>query len=130
MRPLKAFLPLLATVLCLCTTACTHTTISNLTPSTQARNPNGLYNIEISWSSNQQSLRKDTLQPVVVIGMQTYPMQPVPLVRNRWETLVPVPADSDILHYRIKFDFEYNSVPVRRSSSKLSDPYQLKIADQ
>lgn len=128
MRLLKAFLPLAA--FAFLAVGCTHTHISNLTPTTQTRNANGLYPVEVAWSSNQKSLRKETLKPSVVVGMETYPMQPVPLVKNRWETLIPVPAGSDLLHYRIKFDYEYDAVPVRRANSKMSAPYQLKIVDQ
>jgi len=82
------------------------------------------------FSSNQKSLRKETVQPSVIVGLQTYPMQPAPVLKNRWETLVPIAADQKIVHYRFKVDFQYEAVPVRRSGSDLSAPYQLEIVDQ
>lgn len=109
---------------------CTTSTISNLTPSRQPRNANGLYSFEVAFATRQQSLRKETLRPQVVIGLDTYPMRPTSLVQNRWETLVPIPADKEKVYYRIKFDYDYNSVPIRRGNSKLSPPYELQIVDQ
>jgi hypothetical protein len=59
-----------------------------------------------------------------------YPMQPTPMVKNRWETMIPVPADQNMLNYRYKFDFEYYSIPNRRQNSKLSEPFQLKVLEK
>jgi hypothetical protein len=109
---------------------CTSTTITNLTPSRLPRNANGLYPFQAAWKSNQQSLRQESIKPYVVIGLDSYPMQPTPLVKNRWETLVPVPADKTVVNYRFKFDYEYNSIPIPRPNSKLSTPYQLQVLEK
>jgi hypothetical protein len=106
------------------------TTITNLTPGTQKRSPTGLYPFEVAIDSRQQSLRRETLTPYVLIGAQSYPMQPTMLLENRWETLVPIPGDKEFVNYQFKFDYEYNSIPHRRAGSKLSAPYQLRILDQ
>ena len=127
MQTIKRFLPLLG--LLLAVGGCT-TTITNLTPSQQPRNATGLYPFAVAWESSQQSLRKDTLKACVMVGLDTYPMQPAPMVKNRWETLVAVPADKDIVHYRFKFDYDYLSIPARKSNSRLSTPYQLKIVEK
>jgi len=82
------------------------------------------------FNSNQKSLRKETIQPSVIVGLQSYPMQRAPVLKNRWETLVPIPADQKIVHYRFKVDFQYDSVPQRRSGSDLSAPYHLEIVDE
>jgi len=108
-------------------TGCTSTNISNLTPSRQPRNASNLYTFEAAWHSNQQSLRKETIQPYVVIGDKAYPMQRTAMATNRWETLVPVPLSESIVNYHYKFDFDYNSIPIRRSDSKLSQEFQLRI---
>lgn len=128
----KASVRLLLPLLALSTlfAGCTSTTITNLTPSRYPKNPNGLYPFHVEWRSNQQSLRKESLKPYVVIGMESYPMQPTPLLKNRWETLIPVPSDKPVVNYRFKFDYEYKSIPVRRPNSKLSQPYQLQIQGQ
>ena len=105
------------------------TTVTNLPPSRLPREATGLYPFEVAFESNQQSLVKETIRPSVVVGFESYPMQPAPFLKNRWETLVPVPAGESSVHYRYKFDFDYNAIPQRRSSSLLSSPYTLEIAD-
>ncbi len=120
---IKKMLPLLLLTVSL--TGCV--SITNLTPSNMTRSDNGLYPFEAAWNSNQQSLRKDSIKAYVIIDINSYPMQPTPIVENRWETLVPVPADKKYVTYRYKFDYEYNGVPTRRTNSKLSPSYQLEI---
>lgn len=110
-------------------TGCTTTTVTNLTPSRQPRNSAGLYPFEVAFDTNQQSVKEETLTPYVLIGLQSYPMKPAPVLKNRWETLIPIPPDQTVVHYRYKFDYEYLSIPQRRSSSKLSVPYRLEIVD-
>ncbi len=117
---------LLGAVACLAA-GCTSTQITNLTASRQPRNPNHLYSFEADWHSNQQSIRKDSIRGFVVIGTTAHPMQPVPLVPHRWETLVPIPAEQSAVNYHFKFDFDYNSVPVVRSDSKRTKSFQLQV---
>lgn len=106
------------------------TTITNLTPSQQTRNTTGLYPFEVLFHSNQQTLHTESIRPSVVIGLEAFPMQPAPVLKNRWESMVPVPADKKSIHYRYKFDYEYNAIPVRRTGSILSPPYRLEIVDK
>ncbi|MCF7668728.1 MAG: hypothetical protein K9N48_03020 [Verrucomicrobia bacterium] len=106
------------------------TTITNLTPSQQIRNKSGQYPIEVAWESTQQSIVKDTLEAKVQVGTDEYPMRKTPLIDNRWETMVPVPADKDKLHYRVKFEYDYLSIPERKRGSALSPPYTLEIIEQ
>src|SRR5437870_2758824 len=101
--PTKKVLPLLILLPWL-VAGCTSIKITNLTPRQLSRRANGLYPFEVVWHSNQQSLREDSIRAAVVIGDEFYPMQPVPVVKNRWETLVPVPADETLVHYHYKFD--------------------------
>jgi hypothetical protein len=65
-----------------------------------------------------------------MVGLESYPMQKTSLMRNRWETLVPIPADKNVINYRLKFDFEYNAIPDPRPDSKLSSEYKLEIVDK
>ena len=58
-------------------------------------------------------------------------MRQVPIVKNRWEGLIPVPANQKVANYRFKFEYLYNSFgnePQRDST--LSPVYKLKILDQ
>lgn len=106
------------------------TTITNLTPNETVRNPDGLYPFEVIWDSTQESIREQSLQAYVIIGLEAFPMQRTPLLKNRWEALVPIPANENYVNYRYKFDFLYDSIPRPKESSKLSNPYQLHIIDQ
>ncbi len=126
MRTTKKFLLFLLAPLLLA--GCS--TITNLTPSQQTRNATGLYPVEAAWDSRQQSIRPDSFKPSVMVGLQSYPMRKTPLMRNRWETLVPVPANKNSVNYRFKFDFEYNAIPAPQPESKLSREYRLEILDK
>ena len=84
----KKFLPLLPVfILAGCATSFTR-----VTPLQQPRNANNLYPVEVIFTSNQQSLRWDSLKPSVLVNGDLYPLRPVPLMTNRWEGFVPVPS--------------------------------------
>jgi hypothetical protein len=126
-RMLKKLLPLLLAPLLL---AGCKATLTNLTPQTRLRNPDNLYQVEVAFVSSQQSLRRDSIKPQVVVGDHFYPMRPTPLMTNRWETLIPVSPTAASVEYRYKFDFNYNSIGAPRSDSALSSPYTLRIVDK
>jgi len=110
-------------------TGCTTLTITNLTPSVLPRNENNLYPVEMEITSNQHTLREASITPTVVIGFDVYPMQPTPLLSNRWETMVPVAKDQRVAHFRFKVDYEYNKMGGRGQGSKMSTEYILAIRD-
>jgi len=105
-------------------------TIVNLTPSRQARNANGVYPFEVEFKSRQQALRRETLKAFVVMGMNTYPMEPVPKVNGRWETVAPVPTGTDLINYHFKFEYKYNAIPEPKGDSAVSAPYELHLSDK
>jgi hypothetical protein len=106
-------------------------TFTGLTPLQQPRNPNNLYPVEVIFDSQQQSLRWDSVQPYVLVGSELYPMRPVPMMPNRWEGLVPVPAGTNNINYRFKFDYLYNNFGTEpKPNSAFSPLYNLKILDQ
>lgn len=106
------------------------TTITNLTPSQLPRNANNLYPFEVSFDTTQKTVREDTIKPYVLIGTQLYPMQPTPMLKDRWEAQVPVPASTNYVYYRYKFDYQYDRIPSPGESSRLSPTYQLEIVDK
>jgi len=112
-------------VLCGCST-----TISNLTPSQHPRNPNNLYPFEVSFDTNQKTVREHTLKPFVMVGTELYPMEPAPMLKNRWEAQVPIAASTNHVYYRYKFVYEYDRIPKPGESSRLSPTYQLEIVDK
>jgi hypothetical protein len=123
----KKFLPLLPLLLL---TGCAGT-FTRLTPLQQPRNANNLYPVEAVFNSSQQSLRWDSIQAFVLANGTLYPMRPVPIVKNRWEGLVPVPAGANSVSYRFKFDYSYNNFGTDpRPNSVFSPLYVLKITDQ
>jgi hypothetical protein len=106
-------------------------TFTRLTPVEQPRNPGNAYPVEVAFSSQQQSLRWDSIQPYVLANGQLYPMHPVPLVKNRWEGFVPVPPSANSASYRFKFDYLYNNFGTEpKPNSLYSQTYLLKVVDQ
>ena len=108
----------------------TTSTITQLSPRTQTRNAEGLYPVEIEFRSSMQALKKETLKPYLQVGENNYPMRRTPRMEHRWETLLPVPASTNVANYRVKVDFEYNAIPSPKPDSVLSQPYQLQIREK
>lgn len=106
------------------------TTITNLTPNQLPRNQQGLYPFEVALQTTQASIKEDTIQPYVMIGMEKYPMEPTPMLKNRWEAWVPIPASTNQVYYRYRFDYLYDRIPKPAESSRLSKTYQLQIIDR
>ncbi len=119
------FLPVLLIAGC-----ATVTTFTPLTASEQPRNPKNQYLVETTLTSDQQSLRWDSIQCSVVVGGKIIPMTPVAKLNNRWEGYVPVPADQTAVTYRFMFDYKYNNFGTApRADTKMSPVYSLKIVD-
>ena len=104
--------------------------VTNLTPSRLTRNSDGTYHLEAAWRTTEQAIRAETIQPSVVVGMDSYPMRPELVVKDRWEAFVPVPPDQKLLHYRFKFDFYRNTIPAPVGDNKWSPGYTLEIVDK
>jgi hypothetical protein len=124
---IRKFLVLLGVPLLLAGCA---TTLTNLTPQQQVRNADNLYPVEVALATRQQTLRWETIRPFVVVGSEFYPMRPTLLMTNRWETLIPMPAHTNIVQYRFKFDFECNAMGPPKSDSALSPAYTLQVLDK
>ena len=124
---LKKFLLLLPVLLL---AGCATATFTRLTPNVQPRNANNLYPVEAVFESQQQSLRRDSIQAYVLVNGQPLPLRPVPLVKNRWEGLVPVPAGVSAVNYRFKFDYLYNNFGTApKPNSVSSKVFTLKVVD-
>jgi hypothetical protein len=122
----KKFLTLLPVLLL---TGCA-ATFTRMTPLQQSRNANSLYPVEVIFNTQQQSLRWDSVQPYVLVGGELYKMRPVPMMPNRWEGLVPVPAGANGVDYRFKFDYLYNNFGTEpKPNSAFSPMYRLKIVE-
>ena len=123
----KKFLPVLPVLLL---TGCA-STFTNLTPLEQPRNANNLYPVEVAFNSQQQSLRWDSIHPYVLANGQLYDMRPTPLMTNRWEGFVPVPAGAGGVTYRYKFDYIYNGLGKGATPGNVLSPqYKLTIMGQ
>jgi hypothetical protein len=121
---LKKFLPLV--LMPLLFAGCS-TTLTNLTPLQQPRNSNNLYQVEVALTTRQQSLRWDSIRPQIMVGNDFYPMRSTPLMTNRWEGLLPVPAGTELVHYRYKFDYDCNTLGRPKPESAMSPEYTLRI---
>jgi len=103
------------------------TTLTNLTSTTQRRNPKNLYSIEYQWDTTQQTIKPDSIKPFVVVGFDTYEMTQTLKMTNRWEALVPAGPDKDVIIYRFKVDYEYTRFGKPGKASKGSEEYKLYI---
>ena len=101
--------------------------ITNLTPTQYPRDASGFYRVEAMWRSKKRVIKPDSFKPLVVVEFQTYPMRLVPLVEDRWEAFIPVPADKDFVRYHYKFDFMDYAFGKPKGDSQMSAPYQLTI---
>ena len=108
---------------------CTSNKISNMTPKVLRRTPDGLYNFEVRWDTNQRAFLDDSMKPFVVVDREFHPMQRVALTTNRWEAVVPVPADKRFLNYRFKFDYLVNGFGQKHPDSRMSPTYQVEIVE-
>ena len=123
---LKRFLPMLPVLLL---TGCA-ATFTRLTPLEQPRNPNNQYPVEVQFNSQQQSLRWDSIKPYVLANGELYSLTQVPMLKNRWEGFVPVPAGTNTVNFRFKFDYLYNNFGTApKPDSAWSPTYQLNIID-
>ena len=125
---LKKFLLLLPVLL---VAGCTTGQFTRLTPNLQPRNANNLYPVEVAFDSHQQALRWDSIKPYVIVNGQPVPLRPVPMVKNRWEGLVSVPAGTSSVDYRFKFDYLVNQFGTKpQPNSEASKNFTLKIVDR
>jgi hypothetical protein len=106
------------------------TKLSNLTPQLQTRNADNLYPVEVAFKTRQQSLRWEAIRPSVLVGSESYPMRLTLLMTNRWETLIPMPPNTNFIRYQFKFDYEYQTLRGRRTDSVLSRPYSLQVMER
>lgn len=110
-------------------TGCTGT-LTNLTPHFQNRRADGLYPVSVAFDTEQQSLRWASLKPYVIADNAMIPMRQTPLMTNRWETLLPVPAGKKSVEFRYKMEWEYNAIPVPEKESMISQKQVLTIIDR
>lgn len=103
---------------------------SNLSAQRQTRNPENLYQVEVEFDSRQQSLRWESVKAYVIVGKESYEMRKIHLMNNRWEAMVPIPANVNTIAYHYKFDYLYNDFGGPKSGSASTRTYALEIVDQ
>ena len=101
--------------------------VSNLSPARTARNGASLYTVEASFTSKQQAIIEESIRGYVVTSDKAYPMEPVPLVKGRWEGQIPVDPTQRFIHYHFQFDYKVNSIPNPVDKSYSSPEYGLDI---
>jgi hypothetical protein len=50
-------------------------------------------------------------------------------MKNRWETLIPIPADQNLVLYRFKVDYDYTQFGGKGQASKMSTEYGLAVKE-
>jgi len=121
-----AWLVVATVVLAGCATM-TVNTMTNLTASRLPRKDNGQYMFSVAFDTRQRTIIKETIQAAVIIGEQVYTMERTPLVPSRWETLIPVPEDQQLVNYRYRFQYDYKAVPDIQTMVVDSKDYQLQF---
>jgi hypothetical protein len=102
---------------------------TNLTPQRLPRSATGYYPFEVAMTSQEQALKWDTIQPMVRIGEEAYPMQPMPLITNRWGAMIQLPPETEVVHYRYQFIFQSRGMGQPTKDSASSGRYFLQIVD-
>lgn len=108
-------------------TGCVTNTVTQLTPTTQPRNPTGQYRVEFQFDSSQQTVRWDTIKPHAIVDLDTYEMNLVLRTTNRWEAFISIPASKNQVIYQFKVDYEVTQFGKPLLTSKLSPLYKLVI---
>ena len=103
---------------------------SNLSAQRQVRNKENLYQVEVEFDSRQQSLRWESIKAYVIVGKETYEMRKIHMMNNRWEALIPIPANVNTVAYHYKFDYLYNDFGGPKQGSASTRTYPLEIVDQ
>jgi hypothetical protein len=103
---------------------------SNISAQRQVRNPENLYPVEVKFDSRQQSLRWETIKAYVIVGKESYEMRKIHLMNNRWEALIPIPANVNTIAYHYKFDYLYNDFGGPKQGSASTRTYALEIVEQ
>lgn len=107
----------------------TDSSITNLTPTQLSRSSAGFYPVEIMWQTNQRAVVDESIQPVVQVGTNNFVMQRTKMTKNRWEALLPLEIGASNLLYRVRVDYQFYDVPVRRSNSQMSPMYELRVVN-
>ena len=102
-------------------------TFTNISPTRQVRTGDNTYPVEVVFISRQKTLRWDSIEPLVLYDGNTYPMRLTPLMTNRWEGSISIPADRDEATYRFKFNYLYDTFGGPRADSEISPAYHLQI---
>jgi len=105
------------------------TTATNLSAKRQLRNQENLYQLEVQFNSREQALKWDTIEVTAIVGRETYSMRRTHMMRNRWETMIPVPAGTSSVDYHYKFDYLVNDFGGPKKGSASSQTYTLQIID-
>jgi hypothetical protein len=100
---------------------------TNLTPRSLPVATDSSYLFETTFTSDRRGVYPESVKAWVMIDLQLYPMQRVPNTENRFEALIPLPRDRNVVRYNYKFEYAYAGTAVRLYDSKLSPEYTLVI---
>jgi len=98
-----------------------------LTPRSATPSPDANYMFETTFRTHRRGVQPENVKAWVVVGLNLYPMQPVPNTENRFEALLPLPTDRSVLRYRYKFQFTYPGVLDNKINSTMSPEYELQM---
>lgn len=106
---------------------CASSQNTNLTPRSATPSAEANYLFETTFRTHRRGVQPENVKAWVVMGLNLYPMQPVPNTENRFEALLPLPTDRSVLRYRYKFQFTYPGVLDNKINSTMSPEYELQV---
>lgn len=124
---MKFITPAAWVLLALLGLGCTSSRNTNLTPRSPEASAESTYLFETTFGTQRRGVTPEKVKAWVVIGLNLYPMQPVPNTVNRFEALLPLPTDREVLRYRYKFEFLYPGVLDNKINSTMSPEYELQV---
>jgi hypothetical protein len=126
---MRLFKGTIGLVAALAISGCATSSVTNLTPTHHPRNPENVYPVDIEFRTNLRTIKPETIRPYVQIGDDNYLMRRTAVVKDRWETLIPIRPPEKVVNYRIKIDFKYNALPEPKVNSVLDGPFQIVVGD-
>jgi len=126
MQMKKLFILLMAPLIMM-GAGCSSTT--NLTASQATRNATGLYPVEFKWNTQRKAVKPDSVKAVVIVGDQSYPMDPVPLVKDRWQGNIPVAPGAQVVEFHFRVDYLVDSFGKPNAKTYVSPSHIINFKD-
>jgi len=104
--------------------------VTNLTPGQAFRNAAGMYTVEFKWNTQRHAVQPESVKPFVIVGDESFPMQAVPYVKDRWETAIPVRNGARTIMYHYQVEYLVNGLGTPKQKTYISPEYQVDVVNK